>query len=97
MKPLRTINEALDYLYSFINYETDSSFPYEALHYNVERTVELLDLLGNPQQGKKIIHVAGTKGKGSICKIAASLLAAQDQRVGLFTSPHIEKVNERIY
>ncbi|UCB45775.1 MAG: hypothetical protein JSV25_16490 [Spirochaetota bacterium] len=96
MESLKTLDEALDYLYSFINYETDSSFPYEALHYNVERTVELLNLMGNPHQGKIIIHVAGTKGKGSICKIIATLLEARNLRVGLFTSPHIEKVNERI-
>jgi dihydrofolate synthase/folylpolyglutamate synthase len=96
MKTFRTIDEALDYLYSFINYESDSSFSYKARYYNVERTVKLLEFLGNPQLEKKIIHVAGTKGKGSICKIAASLLDASTRHVGLFTSPHVEKVNERI-
>ena len=83
------IDEALDYLYSFINYETDSSYSYESIHYNVDRTIRLLDLLGNPQNGIKIIHVAGTKGKGSVCQILEYI-------TGVFTSPHIDRVNERI-
>jgi dihydrofolate synthase/folylpolyglutamate synthase len=90
------IDEALDYLYSFINYETDSSYSYEPIHYNVDRTIRLLDLLGNPQNGLKIIHVAGTKGKGSVCQILNNLLGSLDYIIGVFTSPHIDRVNERI-
>ncbi|MCK4803139.1 MAG: bifunctional folylpolyglutamate synthase/dihydrofolate synthase, partial [Spirochaetes bacterium] len=66
---MKTIDEVLDYLYSFINYETDSSYSYESIHYNVDRTRRLLELLNNPERDKKIIHVAGTKGKGSVCHI----------------------------
>ena len=66
---MKTIDEALDYLYGFINYETDSSFAYGAVHYNVDRTVKLLNMLENPEKESKIIHVAGTKGKGSLCHI----------------------------
>ncbi len=93
---IKTIDEALDYLYSFINYEANSSFPYKSINYNVDRTVKLLNLLRNPERNTKIIHIAGTKGKGSICKILSSLLKVQNYRTGLFTSPHIERVNERI-
>jgi len=96
MKTLQTIDEALDYLYSFINYETNSSFTYGAVHYNVERTARLLDLLRNPEKGLEIIHVAGTKGKGSVCAIIDSVLRTGGSGTGVFTSPHIEKVNERI-
>lgn len=90
------IDQALDYLYSFINYETDSSYSYESIHYNVDRTIRLLDLLGNPQNGMKIIHIAGTKGKGSVCYILNILLGSLDYITGVFTSPHIDRINERI-
>jgi dihydrofolate synthase/folylpolyglutamate synthase len=93
---LKTIDEALDYLYSFIDHEVVTTHPYVALHYNVERTLQLLDLLKNPERGIKIIHVAGTKGKGSVCTILDSLLRVQSYTTGLFISPHVERVNERI-
>jgi dihydrofolate synthase/folylpolyglutamate synthase len=93
---MKTIDEALDYLYSFINYETDASYAYGAVHYNVERTVRLLEFLGNPEEGIGIIHVAGTKGKGSVCAVFNALLAAQGHSTGLFISPHVERVNERV-
>jgi dihydrofolate synthase/folylpolyglutamate synthase len=93
---LRTLDETLDYLYSFINYEVDSSLAYGAVYYNVGRTVKLLELLGNPQDHLHFIHVAGTKGKGSVCIILDALLRADTQRTGMFTSPHIERINERI-
>ncbi len=93
---MKTIDEALDYLYSFINYETDSSCAYGALHYNVDRTIKLLNLLNNPEKESKIIHVAGTKGKGSLCHILSALLRVQGITVGMFTSPHIVRTNERI-
>jgi len=92
----RTLDESLDYLYSFINYEVDSSFAYGAVHYNVERTRKLLGLLGNPEEDLHFIHVAGTKGKGSVCMLMDVLLRAGNFRTGMFTSPHIERVNERI-
>jgi len=52
--------------------------------------------LGNPQQGKKIIHVAGTNGKGSVCAYLHSILRASGIQVGLFTSPHLITMRERI-
>jgi dihydrofolate synthase/folylpolyglutamate synthase len=93
---MKTIDEALDYLYSFINYETDATYAYGAVHYNVERTVRLLEFLGNPEEGIGVIHVAGTKGKGSVCAVFTALLAAQGHATGLFISPHVERVNERV-
>jgi dihydrofolate synthase/folylpolyglutamate synthase len=93
---IRTIDQALDYLYSFINYETDSSYSYESIHYNVDRTISLLDSLGHPENNLKIIHIAGTKGKGSVCQILNTLLQTLGYSTGVFTSPHIDRVNERI-
>lgn len=60
------------------------------------RTKRMAELLGNPQEGLQVIHVAGTNGKGSVCAIIAAVLQAADYQVGLFTSPHLEDYRERI-
>lgn len=62
----------------------------------LERVQWMLDELGNPEQRLKIIHVAGTNGKGSTCKYIASAIEANGYRVGLFTSPYLEAFNNRI-
>ena len=54
-----------------------------------------LALLGNPQEKLKIIHVAGTNGKGSFCAMMMSVLKAAGYRAGVFSSPHLERLNER--
>lgn len=61
----------------------------------LENTIELMERLGRPERGMKIIHVAGTNGKGSVCAFLSSILDKADKRVGLFTSPHLVKINER--
>lgn len=60
-----------------------------------EHTKELLRRLGNPQDSIKVIHVAGTNGKGSTCAYLASMLSAGGYKTGLFTSPHLVKINDR--
>lgn len=60
-----------------------------------EHTWELLSRLGNPQEGIKIIHVAGTNGKGSVCAYLNAMLLAGGKKTGLFTSPHLVRINER--
>lgn len=60
-----------------------------------EHTRELLSRLGNPQEGIKIIHVAGTNGKGSVCAYLNAMLLAGGKETGLFTSPHLVRINER--
>lgn len=60
------------------------------------RITELLDRMGNPQDRLRFVHVAGTNGKGSVCVMLAGMLRAAGYRVGLFTSPFIERFNERI-
>lgn len=61
-----------------------------------DQLAALLAAHGSPQRGLLALHVTGSKGKGSICRLAADLLAAHGLRVGLFTSPHLERVEERI-
>ena len=53
-----------------------------------EHTVKLLELLGNPQERFKVIHVAGSNGKGSVCAYIDSVLRQAGKKTGLFTSPH---------
>lgn len=61
----------------------------------LEHTRKCLDRLGSPDQNRKIIHVAGTNGKGSVCAFLSSMLDEGGYRCGLFTSPHLVKINER--
>src|SRR5438552_19019184 len=56
----------------------------------------LLSLLGDPHRGLKVLHVTGTNGKGSVCAYAASVLEKAGYRVGLYTCPHLVRLNERI-
>ncbi len=62
----------------------------------LERVSELLGKLGNPQDGLRFIHVAGTNGKGSFCAMTDSVLRRAGYRTGLYTSPYIERFNERM-
>ena len=59
-------------------------------------TREFMKRLGNPCQGRKVLHVAGTNGKGSVCAYMQAILLFEGTRVGFFTSPHLVKLNERI-
>jgi len=68
----------------------------EAAALGLRRTAALLDRLGRPHERYAVIHVAGSKGKGSTCAVAASLLRAAGYRVGLSTSPHLHAYRERI-
>lgn len=61
----------------------------------LERTRSLLKLLGRPERGLKVLHVAGTNGKGSVCRMLESVLLARGLRCGLYTSPHLVDFNER--
>ena len=61
----------------------------------LDHTRAFLHRLGDPQERMKILHVAGTNGKGSVCSFLASILKAAGKRTGLFTSPHLVDINER--
>jgi dihydrofolate synthase/folylpolyglutamate synthase len=86
----------LDYLYSYIDYSLQRNLRNAPGKFDLGRMRAFLDLLGRPQDKYPIIHVAGTKGKGSVSAMIASVLRAQGYRVGLYTSPHLEDYAERI-
>ncbi len=87
---------ALDYLYSFINFEHKSLDRYQASKIDAERPRRLMALLGAPQDRYPALHIAGTKGKGSVAAMCAAALRAAGLRVGLYTSPHLREFRERI-
>ena len=66
------------------------------INLGLDRISAVLNLLGNPQDNLKCIHVAGTNGKGSVCAIIASILDCAGIKIGLYTSPHIFDYTERI-
>lgn len=89
-------NQALDYLYSFVDYSLKHSSELAKAEFNLDRMFALMDALGNPQAKYPILHVAGTKGKGSVSALCASGLQAAGYKVGLYTSPHLLEYTERI-
>jgi dihydrofolate synthase/folylpolyglutamate synthase len=78
-----------------INYERTATVPYNQRQLKLDRMRQLLVRLGQPDAGMKIVHVAGTKGKGSTSAMIAAMLTAAGYRTGVFSSPHLERIEER--
>ncbi len=95
-QPIRSPSRADVFLESRIDHERSTPAPYSQRNFKLERMRELLAALGDPHLGLPAIHIAGTKGKGSTAAMIAAALEAAGYRVGLFTSPHLERVEERI-
>ncbi|HZZ41904.1 MAG TPA: folylpolyglutamate synthase/dihydrofolate synthase family protein [Tepidisphaeraceae bacterium] len=100
LKPLREpvtgFTKALKYLNTLADFERLRIVRYNNDNFNLERMRLLLKKLGNPHEQFKSVHVAGTKGKGSTCAMIASMLQACGYKVGLYTSPHLVDIRERI-
>ena len=88
-----TYEDALQFWFGRVNYEQKSPHVGD---FKLTRIRQLLELLGNPHDRLRTVHIAGSKGKGSTSALLASILQAQGHRVGLFTSPHLVTVEERI-
>ena len=82
-----TYQETLDRIHSFQKYGS---------RLGLERMTRLMELLGNPQESMKVIHVAGTNGKGSVCRYLYSVLQENGYKTGLYTSPFLERFTERM-
>lgn len=94
-KPFGSPEKALDWLASRIDYERTRLMPYEERSLHLERMRDLLALLGGPERDLCVVHVAGTKGKGSTSAMIAAILQTAGYTTGLFTSPHLERLQER--
>ena len=86
---------ALAYIDTFINSEKSPDFSRQARFYNLERISHLLARLGDPHRCLKVVHVAGSKGKGSTAALIASILIHAGYKTGLFTQPHLITPRER--
>jgi dihydrofolate synthase / folylpolyglutamate synthase len=86
----------LDYLYEFVDYSLTRNLQYSPEKFNLDRMRTLAGDMGNPQSAFPVIHVAGTKGKGSTAAMIASILMAADYRTGFYLSPHLQDFAERI-
>src|SRR5687767_10598016 len=91
-----TFSRALKYLHGLSDYERLRIVRYTSQNFDLDRMRTLLKKLGNPHEQFKTVHVAGTKGKGSTCAMVAAMLTASGYKTGLYTSPHLVDVRERI-
>jgi dihydrofolate synthase/folylpolyglutamate synthase len=88
--------QAEEYLNSFVNYEQIPGISYAQPGYSLRHVEELLNRMGNPQLAAKTIHIAGTKGKGSVAAMIAQVLTGSGYKTGLYISPHFHTLRERI-
>src|SRR5437763_14611045 len=87
---------AMRFLETLTDYERLRIVRYNTQNFDLDRMRTLLRKLGNPQEHFKTVHIAGTKGKGSTCAMVANMLQANGHKVGLYTSPHLVDIRERI-
>src|SRR5437879_1123208 len=92
---IETYEQAVAFWNSRINYEK-IGMPQDIGALKLDRMKLMLKLLGNPHEAYRIVHVTGTKGKGSTATMIASVLQAAGFRTGLYTSPHLVHVEERV-
>jgi len=95
-KAFRSYNEAISYLFNKTDYEKEENLRYNITTFNLDRMKKLLSLVRNPHKKLQTVHIAGTKGKGSTATMLAKMLEANGYTVGLYTSPHVVHLHERI-
>jgi dihydrofolate synthase/folylpolyglutamate synthase len=89
-------SQAEEYLNSFVNYEQIPGISYAQPGYSLRHVEELLNRMGDPQLAARTVHIAGTKGKGSVAAMIAQVLSDSGYRTGLYVSPHLHTLRERI-
>lgn len=89
-------SKALRYLATLSDYERLRIVRYNSQNFDLDRMRTLLKKLGNPHEQFRSVHIAGTKGKGSTCAMVAAMLQAAGYKVGLYTSPHLVDIRERV-
>ncbi|MGE0432557.1 MAG: folylpolyglutamate synthase/dihydrofolate synthase family protein [Planctomycetota bacterium] len=95
--PLRTLDDAMAWLAAQTNYERSTDWSYQRLGFHLDAYRDYLAINGHPErQLPPTVHVAGTKGKGSTCLMLEAIFRARGLRTGVYLSPHLESVTERI-
>jgi dihydrofolate synthase/folylpolyglutamate synthase len=89
-------SQAEQYLNTFTNYEQIPGVSYAPSDYDLQHLQELLKRMGNPELAARTVHIAGTKGKGSVAAMVAQVLTTSGYKTGLYTSPHFHTLRERI-
>jgi dihydrofolate synthase/folylpolyglutamate synthase len=95
-KAFKSYQKAMKYLSERTDYEKEKVLRYNVTTFNLGRMQKLLSLLGNPHKKIPTVHIAGTKGKGSTATMLAKMLESNGYNVGLYTSPHVVHLHERI-
>ena len=93
---LKGFSTAMRFLATFTDYERFTRIGYNDSNFNLNRMQKLLSAVGNPHRKFKSVHIAGTKGKGSTAYMLATMLMGSGYKVGLYTSPHLVDLRERI-
>ena len=96
VKQFKNIKQGLEYLFSRTDYEKQTRLRYNVTTFSLERMEKLLSLVANPHKKLATAHIAGTKGKGSTATMLSRMLEANGYHVGLYTSPHVVDLHERI-
>jgi len=95
-RPFSNYRQAMGYLLEKTDYEKQERVRYNVTTFSLERMRNLLSLLGDPHAKVSTVHIAGTKGKGSTATMLARMLESNGYTVGLYTSPHLVHLHERI-
>ncbi len=93
---LKGYSTAIRFLGNFTDYERSTRVGYNSFNFNLTRMQKLLSAVGNPHRKFQSVHIAGTKGKGSTSHMLANMLEGSGFKVGLYTSPHLIDLRERI-
>jgi len=93
---IRSYDDALKFLFSVTDYERATRIGYNRTNFNLARMNRILAELGNPHKQLRAVHIAGTKGKGSTASMISAMLRGSGYTVGLFTSPHLVDLRERV-